>query len=180
MVLLVALAVLAIAVAVPRLTGATTYTILTGSMRPGLPPGTLVVMRSTPPGALRVGDVVTYQLESGSPTVATHRIVAMGVNGKGERTFRTQGDANDTPDPEWVRPVQIRGKLWYAVPYVGWADHWLNGQQRALTRMVVAAGLGGYALVMFGGALRDRRRSRQEPAVEQPMGRHRDRVEAAR
>ena len=48
LVLLTAAAALAAAVAVPRLTGATPYTVTTGSMRPGYPPGALVVVKPLP------------------------------------------------------------------------------------------------------------------------------------
>jgi predicted ribosomally synthesized peptide with SipW-like signal peptide len=42
LVILAAVAALVVTVLVPRLTGATPYTIRTGSMTPALPPGTLV------------------------------------------------------------------------------------------------------------------------------------------
>ncbi|MFT4083271.1 MAG: signal peptidase I [Nocardioides sp.] len=157
-VLLGALAILTVAVVVPRIGGATPYTILTGSMRPGHPPGTLVVMRPVAAADLRIGDVVTYQLASGEPEVVTHRIVALGYDASGGRIFRTQGDANDAPDQAWVRPVQIRGRLWYSVPYLGWAEEALTVSQRQGGIDAAAAGLLGYAGVMFVGALRDRRK----------------------
>ena len=55
------------AVLVPRLGGATPYTILTGSMTPKMPPGTLVVVKPRPIDKIGIGDVITYQFESGSP-----------------------------------------------------------------------------------------------------------------
>ncbi|RYJ02767.1 MAG: signal peptidase I, partial [Actinomycetales bacterium] len=58
-------AMLVVSVLVPRLAGATPYTVLTGSMRPTMPPGTLVVAKPVDPEALEVGDVVTVQLRSG-------------------------------------------------------------------------------------------------------------------
>ncbi|WP_235737294.1 S26 family signal peptidase [Nocardioides alcanivorans] len=78
-------AVLVVAVVVPRLAGATPYTVVTGSMRPGLPPGTLAVVRPTPVEEIGIGDVITYQLESGKETVVTHRVVAVGLDATGTR-----------------------------------------------------------------------------------------------
>lgn len=161
-VILTAGGLLLAAVVVPRLTGATTYDVRTGSMRPALPPGTLVVVRPVAPDAIGIGSVVTYQLESGEPVVATHRVTEIGINNvTGERTFRTKGDANDALDPEPVRPVQVRGELWYAVPYVGHLNDVLTGR-RELPLLAAVVGLLGYAGWMFAGAARDRRAGRKQ------------------
>lgn len=153
-----AVGLLVVAVALPRVVGGGAYTVLTGSMRPGLPPGTLVVTRPVEPAEVRIGDVVTYQLESGEATVATHRVVGLGQSMQGERTFTTRGDANGAVDPEPVRAVQVRGRLWYAVPYVGHVNSYLTGEQRAVGRLAVAGLLLGYAAVMLVGGIRERRR----------------------
>jgi signal peptidase len=154
-------AVLLAAVLVPRVAGATPYTVLTGSMSPAYPPGTLVVVKPVDPESLGTGDVITYQLESGKPAVVTHRVVSQGFDGDGEVVLRTRGDANDDPDPELVQPVQIKGQLWYAVPYLGYVNNLLTGRERQLGVYVVAAGLIGYALLSFAGAARDRRQPRK-------------------
>jgi signal peptidase len=159
-VLLATLGVLAVAVLVPRLGGATPYTIETGSMRPGMPPGTLVVVRPIDLDDIGVGTVVTYQLRSGEPTVVTHRVVATSVDGAGAKLFQTQGDANDVPDEPWVRPVQIRGAKWYSIPELGRVNTFLTGDQHQLAVYVAAGLLVGYALRMFGLALRSRARAR--------------------
>lgn len=161
-VILSALGVLAVSVVIPRLAGATPYTVLTGSMSPAMPPGTLVVVRPVAPEEIGIGTVVTYQLESGKPTVVTHRVVAQRFDGKGRPAFRTQGDANDVPDAKWVLPAQIRGERWYSVPYVGRASNLLTGEERQMGVYTAAALLIAYALVMLLGAVRDHR-SRRGP-----------------
>lgn len=153
-------AVIALAVLVPRLGGATPYAVLTSSMEPGLPPGTLIVARPVAADDISVGSVITYQLISGEQTVVTHRVVGVGVNPAGERTFRTQGDANSAVDAKAVRPVQIQGELWYSVPQLGYVNKYLSGEQSYVAAIVVAALLLIYAVVMFVGAIRDRRRKR--------------------
>jgi signal peptidase len=154
---------LTVGVVVPRRGAPTPYAVLTDSMRPDLPPGTLVVMRSTPAEELGVGDVITYQLGSGEQAVATHRIVTVGIGDDGERIFQTQGDANDTPDAAWVRPVQVKGKLWYSVPVLGHAHRLLTAPQRQWGVYAVAGAFFGYAALMFVGAARTRR---QQPLQE--------------
>lgn len=156
-VILLAVVVLALAVLVPRVTGATPYTVLTSSMRPTLPPGTLVVVRPVDPAALGVGDVITYQLRSGDPEVVTHRIVQVDARLDGTTGFRTQGDANDSADRGEVLPVQVKGRLWYAVPFLGRLNTLMTGRQHQLLVDVAAALLLGYAAVMFVGSARERR-----------------------
>jgi signal peptidase len=144
-----------VAVLIPRIAGATPYVVLTGSMRPTMPPGTMVVVKPVPADQLGVGHVITYQLKSGKPTVVTHRIVSMG-NFRGEPNFRTQGDANDTPDRNWVRPAQIKGVVWYAIPYLGYVTSVVSAQQRHVATVVIVAFLVGYAAFMLASAGRDR------------------------
>ncbi|WP_345346859.1 signal peptidase I [Rhodococcus olei] len=157
-VLLLLLAILALTIVVPRLTGSTPYTVLTGSMRPTYPPGTLIVVKPQDPTTLGVGDAITFQKESGNPEVVTHRIIESRQNSKGERTFVTQGDANPSRDQNPVVMEQVRGKVWYSVPYLGYVNNVITGKQRATMITVVVGGLFLYAGWMFVGAFRDRSR----------------------
>lgn len=175
-VLLAALAALALVVVVPRLAGATAYTVLTGSMEPGMPPGTLIVVKPAAPEEIGVGTVITFQLESEQPAVVTHRVMSQAVDDEGAPVFQTKGDANTVPDGAWVRPVQIRGEKWYAVPYLGYVGNLLTGKERQMGIYLVAALLLGYAIVLLGSGLRDRRRapSTTRGHHAQPVGRHPD------
>lgn len=145
-------------VIVPRLAGATPFTILTGSMEPGMPPGTLVVVRPVDIEDVGIGSVITYQLESGKPAVVTHRVVAVGTNLRGEPFVETQGDANEVPDEKPVLAAQIRGERWYSVPYLGRVVNVVSQTQRRTAVAIVVVGLIIYAATMFVGAARDRRR----------------------
>jgi signal peptidase len=165
LVLLASVAAVVVAVAIPRIAGATPYTVLTGSMQPDYPPGTLVVVKPIAADEISVGDVITYQLESGKPTVVTHRVVSVGTRLDGEIVFITQGDANGAPDPEPVRAVQVQGKLWYSAPLLGRANTALNGRQRQTAVLVVSVLLVGYAAFMFVGSVRDRRRRKRAPEI---------------
>jgi signal peptidase len=160
LVILFVSAVVTIAVLVPRLAGATPYVVLTGSMEPQMPPGTLVVVKPVAADEITTGTVLTYQIESGKPTVVTHRVSSVGVDAKGKLRFGTKGDANKEPDAGLVMPVQIKGERWYYVPYLGYATSVITGEQRQIGMVTVVVGLLGYAGVMFIGAERDRRRRR--------------------
>ncbi|SEL82048.1 signal peptidase I [Rhodococcus maanshanensis] len=164
--LLVVVAILALTIVIPRLTGSTPYTVLTGSMRPTYPPGTLIVVKPQDPAQLTAGDAITFQKESGNPEVVTHRIIMVRQNSQGQTTFVTQGDANPSPDNPIV-PEQVRGKVWYSVPYMGYVNSLITGKQRALMITIVVGGLFVYAGFMFVGAIRERSRpGDDEPDVD--------------
>lgn len=150
--------VIILSVIAPRIGGGTPYTILTGSMMPSMPPGTLAVTRVVPVDQIGVGSVITFQLESGKPAVVTHRVVSTGFNGKGEHIFRTQGDANNAVDEQPVLPAQIQGLLWYKVPYLGYVNTLITGKGREITMVAVVSFLLLYAAYMFSGAVHDRAR----------------------
>lgn len=156
---------LAVGVLIPRLGGATPYTILTSSMRPDLPPGTLVVVKPVDPTTVAVGSVITYQRESGRSEVVTHRVVQVASDALGQPQWRTQGDANPVRDGDWIRPVQLKGELWYAVPHLGRVSRWLSSEQRQAAVVILALALFGYAARMWFGALGDRVRSPAHRAV---------------
>jgi len=156
--LLGAAALLTVGVAIPRITGATPYVILTSSMEPKLPPGTLVVSRPVAPDEIGVGDVITYQLVSGEPEVVTHRVVSVGFTTGGDYQFITRGDANHLPDPAPVRSVQIRGRTWYAVPYVGRATSLVSTHNRRLLTWGVGGALIAQGAWWLAEAFTSRRR----------------------
>jgi signal peptidase I len=165
MVMLTIGATLVVALIVPRLAGATPYVIETGSMQPGMPPGTFLVVKPTPVAEIAAGDVMTYQIKSGDPTVVTHRVIEQGVDMTGQPRWRTQGDANDVADENWVLPVQVQGTRWYSIPYLGYATSFVTNQQRGVIMALVVLGLIGYAGSMFLGAVKDRRRATQPVEV---------------
>lgn len=158
-VLIVVVAVGLLAVVVPRLVGGVPLTILTGSMEPGLPPGTLVVVRPIDPADVRVGDVVTYQIRSGVPGVISHRVVGIMVGAEG-RTFTLKGDANAEPDRDAVVEGQVMGEAWYSVPWLGRLNTGVSAGARAWLVPAVGVALLGYAAFLTGRGLDRRRRGR--------------------
>ena len=160
------MSLLVAALTVPRIVGATPLTVLSGSMEPSLPPGALVVVRPVPAEDVGIGSVITYQLRSGEPTVVTHRVVGQTFGPDGSPLFQTQGDANDSPDAAWVRPVQIRGEVWYSIPHLGRVANLLSIEERGVAARVLGGGLAGYAVALLLRAVRQRRRTAE------PRGAH--------
>jgi len=156
---------LAVCVIIPRAGGATPYSILTSSMEPDFPPGSLVVVKPTDTRTINVGDVITYQLKSGNATVVTHRVVAITATPNGDLRFHTQGDANNVPDPKLVLPEQIKGKLWYSAPQLGRITNLIDNAERHAISVVVIGGLLAYASFMFVTSARERRTTRKKGEV---------------
>ncbi|MFJ4039009.1 signal peptidase I [Microbacterium sp. NPDC090007] len=153
-----------ITVIIPLLMGAQTYTVLTGSMQPGMPPGTLIAVRQTAIDDVRIGDVVTYQIRSGDPAVVTHRVVGAIRSTGGERLLVTRGDANDTDDPP-VQREQLRGTVVLAVPYLGYPGVLLGGQERGAVVAAVGVAVVGYGLALLIIDLLRSRRGRGAPVA---------------
>lgn len=155
--LMIAALVALVMIIVPMVTGSQTYTVLTSSMAPKYAPGTFLVVKPTPFSDLRVGDIITYQIESGKPGVITHRITAVGATQSGERILTTKGDNNSLEDANPVQAAQVKGKLLYAVPYVGHAANAV-GQERDLILPIIAIGFFSFgALSMVKGAVEKKR-----------------------
>lgn len=144
---------------VPLLTGSQTYSVLTSSMAPAYPPGTFLVVKPTVVDTLRVGDVITYQIDSGRPDVITHRITGFSAGQDGERLLITQGDNNDVADPNPVMEMQVRGELFYAVPYIGFLANALGQTDRGGLTTAAAIVMIGFGIVTTAhGALAKRAR----------------------
>lgn len=113
-IILIVLALLAGILIIPKLMGYEEMAVLTGSMEPEYPVGSLIYVKETEPENLQVGDVITYRLSG--DTVVTHRIVEIDTEGQ---TVTTKGDANETNDGQPIPYASIVGKAEFKVPYLG-------------------------------------------------------------
>nr|WP_254281078.1 signal peptidase I [Frigoribacterium sp. VKM Ac-2836] len=148
-------------------------TVLTSSMEPRLPPGTLIVVEPTAVDEIHLGDVVTYQIESGRPEVISHRVIEVVSSSDGGTAFVTKGDNNSEPDEALVLPEQVRGTLWYSVPWLGFVNQVVNGDARSWIVPLVAIALLGYAGYALAAGLVEaqRRRARARTRKARPAPR---------
>lgn len=112
-----ALALLALPTVARNAAGVGITTVLTGSMRPAIDPGDLVVTQRTTASTVGVGDVIVAQA---SGMEFAHRVVDVRPLG-GLTRLTTQGDANpviDT-DPVMLSPGQSVQRVVWRVPAVG-------------------------------------------------------------
>ena len=166
--LVIVLALGVLVIVVPAISGGTALTVLTQSMEPKLPPGTLIIIRPTPIGDIKIGDVLTYQIKSGQPEVVSHRVISRSDDTTGRATFITKGDNNDLPDAKPVQKVQIKGTLWYSIPWLGYVNNLVGGQGRSLLIPLVAVALliyAGYMLASSAAGSLKKKRSVADPPV---------------
>lgn len=112
---LVALALVGLGSAVvPRVLGVQPYAIVSGSMEPAYPTGSLVYAQPVAGEDLQVGDVAAFWRDE---DVIIHRVDSIDIAGE---EFVAKGDANDDVD---LRPVLFRdvlGRVVFSVPGVGY------------------------------------------------------------
>lgn len=97
--------------------------VTSGSMQPLVAPGDVVMIRPISSEELGANTVVLFDRATPAGTERVlHRIVAMLPDG----SFRTQGDANATPDSDFLHEEQIRGAAVLAVPWIGRPSLWLS------------------------------------------------------
>lgn len=149
-------------IVLPRATHGTALTVLTGSMTPDIPVGSVVIDRPVDANTLKVGDVATYQKAPGVDEYITHRIIKINTK-TNPVTFTFKGDANRGPDIAPVPATAIRGKVWFHVPYLGGIrDSLRAGGLRGVAILLAIVGLAGFALVQFVSWARDRRRTAED------------------
>lgn len=108
----------AIAITAPMALGGRPYTVLTGSMRPAIAPGDVVVVRPIAPLDARPGDVVTFRDPQDPRRLITHRVQSV-ISLRGRADVVTKGDANSGGE-RWTVPAGGRiSRVMYRVPAIG-------------------------------------------------------------
>lgn len=132
----------------------------TGSMSPGIPAGSLALVRQIPASEARVGDVVTVERPGLLPV--THRVVSAAAGPDGRTTLVLRGDANpgDDPTPYSVRSVRLLVWSW---PGLARVVVWLGDP-----RVLGAVTIGVAVLVTWAFWPRGRPASRHRAAAGRP------------
>lgn len=118
--------VLVLALVGVRLLGIQTYVVLSGSMEPTYPTGSLLYVKHIDTNELKVGDPITFMVDE--DTVATHRIIEILPDEEDSSIlrFRTQGDANNSPDGTAVHYKNVIGKPILCIPYMGYVANFVQ------------------------------------------------------
>ena len=117
---------LAVVLAGSRLLGLRVFSVLSGSMEPNYPTGSLIFVQEVDPFTLSEGDVITFLLDE--VTVATHRIVDVVPDETDPPVvrFQTKGDANEAPDGSLVHYKNVIGSPVFCVPELGYVMNYIQ------------------------------------------------------
>lgn len=127
-ILVAAVVVLAVLLTGVRLIGLTPYAILSGSMEPEYPVGSLIYVRKVDPSAIKVGDNITFVMNE-DLMVATHQVYDIDSE---KQYFYTQGIANQDEDGNIIHdgsPVHFNnliGKPVFCIPGLGYFSDYVT------------------------------------------------------
>ena len=136
----------------PKLLGFREYNVLTGSMLPDYPIGSMVYVKEIPFEELKTDDVISYYINS--DTVATHRIVELFPE---EKKIVTKGDANTNKDAP-ISDDKVIGRVDFKVPYLGAFAVWLK-TKAGLRSVILLFGV-SVALIVVADLLSDKKAKR--------------------
>lgn len=111
------------------------YNILTGSMEPTIPTGSVVVVKQVDPEEIQVNDVITFGSVAGN-NLTTHRVIEI-YNTSDEVLFQTKGDANDVKDPIRVGEKYLIGKVIFHIQYLGDVIEFVKNHFMYITFLVI-------------------------------------------
>lgn len=114
-ILLLILLALAAVLVLPKVLGMETMAVISGSMEPEIPVGSVVIVGKTEPADLQPGDIITYRIDE--ETRVTHRVVS---NDTAKQEIITKGDANEGNDASPVVYANVVGKEIFHLPYAGY------------------------------------------------------------
>ncbi len=117
---------------IPRLFGYEMYAVMSGSMEPGYPVGSIVMVDTVEAEEIKVGDAIAFYLNDN--TVATHRVITVD---KQQRTFSTKGDANEIADLSPISFNQLIGKATSHIPMLGYVTLGLKSTKGILISVAI-------------------------------------------
>lgn len=162
-IVVICVALIAAAIAVPRVIGAVPLTVLSGSMVPTFNPGDLIITMpvNDPKEEVKRGDIITFQPESGVGTLVTHRVSSVGFSMGGNTVFTTKGDANNGLDKPII-DEQVMGKYIYHVPYVGYVANVIPNDTKPLVIQGLGVAILGWAFILLIMTIVGSRREKRE------------------
>lgn len=149
--LLIVAIVACLGLTVPRYLGIEQYVVISGSMEPAIPVGSMVYSGQTDPSTLAAGDIIVFGDTEGGSVPVTHRIVENHI---AEGEVITKGDANAQNDLNPVPYANILGKVQLHIPMLGFIAAPLGSiaGKVAMGCVIVAA----YLLTIVGRNLKKR------------------------
>jgi len=93
--------------------------IISGSMRPHIDVGDIVIVKSVEAELVEVGDIIQF-IELEQQIRINHRVIEIREDDRGQPLFVTKGDANNSIDSDPVIVEQLKGRVIQVIPKIGW------------------------------------------------------------
>lgn len=126
----------------PNFFGYSMFRVISGSMEPELPVGSMIVVKRVEPEEVKVGDIITFF--STDPTlrggVNTHRVVDIDDSGM-DILFMTKGDANQFMDEYGAVGSNLIGVVIYDSKLIGTAVRLASNPLIFFPLLVIPLGL---------------------------------------
>ena len=139
-ILILSVIVLCSLLVLPEMFGYHMYHVLSGSMEPKMPVGSLIYVQEGTPEEVEAEDIIAFYSSLEDSGIITHRVVENKIV---TGTFKTKGDANEKEDPMPVPYDNYIGKVVFIIPWLG----------KVLTCMTSLYGKAAAAGVVLLGAL---------------------------
>ena len=156
--IMLAVILLCLALAAPRLAGIKTFVVISGSMEPAIPVGSMVYSKAVDPKTLETGDVIVFYSSNapqgggtGEVIPVTHRVV---LNDTTNGEITTKGDANEKNDISKVTYLNVEGKVIFHIPQLGYVAAPMSSLMGKIALALII--LAGYILTEVGSSLRKR------------------------
>ena len=96
--------------------------VLSGSMEPQYPVGSIIYYKNTDFDNINIGDAITFKLGGGA--LATHRVIQKDSENK---LFITKGDNNQSVDVQPVAAAAVVGRIGkIVIPYGGFIGNYIK------------------------------------------------------
>jgi signal peptidase I len=132
--------------------------LTTSSMAPAAPAGSLLIVSSQAPEDVEIDDMIV--MRRNSSTLVTHRVVALQApsqlrtpSGSPQILATTQGDANETPDPNPYQLEDDQRVVQMVIPSAGWLVLPIIDRTFLVLGLAALVGIG----LVFGGRFLGRR-----------------------
>lgn len=132
--------------------------VLSGSMSPGMPTGSIAIAQREPIGDLQLHDIAVFHPPSSPRVIYMHRVIQL-KHASGQVLVRTKGDANPVPDP-WTLHITSRSiyLVRYRIPVVGYVVLWVHSK---VGREIILTAAGLLALTLVISSFWDSKRVRR-------------------
>jgi signal peptidase I len=97
-----------------------THLVVGGSMAPTINYGDIVIVKTMPGSSMQIGDIILFKSNPDDKNPVMHRVISITA----ESCIQTQGDFNQTPDPDCAKLVAGRAVFWF--PRIGLPIIWVS------------------------------------------------------